>query len=236
MVKIRYASRQVIMAAIEATSAKFDNNIEANRFDAVGGHFEVTIKAKSSRGAGAKVGISGRRTQSACWHAWGIFINEIFRLSHDAVIISMGRRITAHSGNWEDHNIGNGIMESEMCSCDAGQCDEANATWITQQNAVSAGIQASQNLCAESNRRMDEQIARERIIAERNDPTTVCRDCEATEQLSCLCVGTNGVPLNCVRYHNRHPDEVDTSQYIPTPTIMPETKAHQCDYMNEVEL
>jgi len=126
MVKIRYAALPavnlsaygVIQLAIEATSNKFDGNIKSNRFDAVGSHYEVTIKCKSSRGKGAKRGASGRHTTSCCWHAWGTFFEELLRLNPNIVIIAQGNRITSEGGNWVDREVG-GFYESIMCDCEA---------------------------------------------------------------------------------------------------------------------
>jgi len=125
MVKIRFPrgtnmiQHSVIQIAIDKTSMKFDNNIEANRFDQVGNHYEVTIKCKSSRGKGAKRGASGRRTTNCCWHAWGAFFDELFNLNSDIVIIAQCNIITKDSGNWVDREVGQGIRESTMCDCEA---------------------------------------------------------------------------------------------------------------------
>jgi len=125
MVKIRYAgsgvvlsSRALIEQAITNTSAKFDNNIVANRFEqTTSTAYEVTIKCVSSRGKGAKRGASGRRTSSCCWHAWGTFFDELFKLNPRIVIIAQGNRITRESGNWVDRQ--NGLLtESGMCDCE----------------------------------------------------------------------------------------------------------------------
>ena len=155
MVKIRYAALPavnlsaygVIQLAIEATSNKFDGNIKSNRFDAVGSHYEVTIKCKSSRGKGAKRGASGRHTTSCCWHAWGTFFEELLRLNPNIVIIAQGNRITSEGGNWVDRLTfleGHDAYESEMCDCEVNgwDCSDHHAQWIEEQNAASQVIQA----------------------------------------------------------------------------------------------
>lgn len=122
MVKIRYAgdgvalsSQVIIRQAITNTSAKFDNNIIANRFEQTTFTvWEVTIKCVSSRGRGAKRGVSERRTSSCCWHAWGTFFDELFKLNPRIVIVARGSQITRESGNWVDRN-----GESGQCDCEA---------------------------------------------------------------------------------------------------------------------
>ena len=108
----------IIQTAIDKTSLQFDNNIEANRFDHVENHYEVTIKCKSSRGKGAKLSPLGRHLTSCCWHVWGTFFDELFKLNPDIVIIAQGNRITKDYGNWIDRDVGQGRMESEMCECE----------------------------------------------------------------------------------------------------------------------
>lgn len=118
MVRIKYATTRTIAAgdviamAIQETSAKFDNNIQHNRFEQINGHYEVTIKCISSRGKGAKRGASGRRTISCCYHVWGVFFDELFRLNPNIVIISMGNRITSQSHvGWADRE------PDSQCDC-----------------------------------------------------------------------------------------------------------------------
>jgi len=180
MVKIRYAALPavnlsaygVIQLAIEATSNKFDGNIKSNRFDAVGSHYEVTIKCKSSRGKGAKRGASGRHTTSCCWHAWGTFFEELLRLNPNIVIIAQGNRIDASGGNWVDRQTfleGHDAYESEMCDCEVNgwDCSDHRAQWIAELNAASQVIQESEEVVdamiaatAQAGRRIDAECRR----------------------------------------------------------------------------
>jgi hypothetical protein len=135
MVKIRFprnstmAQRSVIQIAIDKTSMKFDNNIVANRFEqtTITTH-EVTIKCVSSRGKGAKRGAAGRRTTSCCWHAWGTFFDELFRLNPSIVIVAMGHRITATEGNWVDGFTGGVGQQTHSTACDC----ETNG-WVREE-------------------------------------------------------------------------------------------------------
>jgi len=137
----------IITEALDATNVKFDNNIVFNRFDAVGSRYEVTIKCISSRGKGAKRGTSGRRTTSACWHAWGTFFDELFRLNPRIVVIAQGNRITATNGNWFDRDVGNGVLETELCDCEASQAIQNTEREVDDMIAATAQ--------AESNARFD---------------------------------------------------------------------------------
>jgi hypothetical protein len=151
MVKIRYAgsgvalsSRALIEQAIQTTSAKFDNNIISNRFEQVTTTtYEVTIKCVSSRGKGAKKGTTGRRTQSCCWHAWGTFFDELFRLNPEIVIVAQGNRITRESGNWVDRPLGSGLgweFESNMCDCEENGWVRDSEAHSVAEHADSCGV------------------------------------------------------------------------------------------------
>lgn len=151
MVKIRYAgvlhepqSRfagrtnneiacTIISEALNATSLKFNNNIKFNRFDAVGNVYQVTLKCISSRGKGAKVSIGGRHLIACCWHVWGTFMDELFRLNPDIIITSGGRRITSMNNDQWVNDPNN--------RCDCGCDGDAHIAWIREQNAASQAIQ-----------------------------------------------------------------------------------------------
>ena len=195
MVKIRYAALPavnlsaygVIQLAIEATSNKFDGNIKSNRFDAVGSHYEVTIKCKSSRGKGAKRGASGRHTTSCCWHAWGTFFEELLRLNPNIVIIAQGNRITSEGGNWVDRQTfleGHDAYESEMCDCEVNgwDCSDHHAQWIAEQNAASQVIQ-------------DAEETIDNMIAATAQAETVYHNCNHT----CRHSHTNNNGVSCTR-------------------------------------
>ncbi len=117
---IRNVTSTEIEMALTMTNKIFDDNIIFNRFECVGKNFQVTLKVKSSKGAGARIGFTGRAMISACWHVYGTFIEELFIVNPSCVIISMGNKITIDGGNWVDKNIGSQIeplMYSEACHC-----------------------------------------------------------------------------------------------------------------------
>jgi len=120
MVTIGKATYQEISQAIEATSARFNHNIESNRFEQDGKTFFVTLKAKDSHGEGARIGFNGRALPNACWHVYGTFFDELFRANPSIVVVAMGRKITKDAGNWVDSNIGSmmsPLYYSEACHC-----------------------------------------------------------------------------------------------------------------------
>lgn len=119
MVRIRNATRGAIADAIGATAEQFGGNIIPNRFDTMPAgttHF-VTIKVRDSRGPGARTRMDGSCTISACWHAWGVFFDEVFMRCPDAVIVALGDVITRDEGNWIDLPVGRGVWRSEQCHC-----------------------------------------------------------------------------------------------------------------------
>jgi hypothetical protein len=118
--KIRNVTSAEIESALQKTNERFEDNIIFNRFDYVGKNFQVTLKVKSAKGAGARVGFIGRAMISACWHVYGTFIEELFIVNPSCVIVSMGNKIDINGGNWVDKNIGsqiNPLMYSDACHC-----------------------------------------------------------------------------------------------------------------------
>jgi len=107
--------------ALKRTNKKFNNNVIFNRNpEYYGKYIRCTLKVKNSRGKGAKLGYSGRRTISACWHVHGELFESLLNINPEAVIISAGHKIDIYGGNWQDWNIGSviGPMNySEACEC-----------------------------------------------------------------------------------------------------------------------
>jgi len=255
MVKIRFPRgtsmirHSVIQIAIDKTGMKFDNNIEANRFDQVGNHYEVTIKCKSPRGKGAKHGYTGRRTTSCCWHVWGTFFDELFNLNSDIVITAQGNRITKDSGNWVDREVGQGIRESTMCNC------EANG-WVREQDAHDANAHADacgvympdyeelEPLVEPTRRECDSTC---RHNSSNNNGILCARSCDGSwnpgwepvvESPSQTCLRrcrtcrhsrlNNGTQALCVVSGCRYPEIKKWELYIPTANVLDETYYDHC--------
>lgn len=118
--ELRNVTKQEIETALLNTNKKFEDNIIFNRFESKGKNFNVTLKVKNSKCPGARIGFSGRAMTAACWHVYGTFIEEILNLNNNAVIVSMGEKITINGGNWVDKNIGsimNPMLYSDACRC-----------------------------------------------------------------------------------------------------------------------
>jgi hypothetical protein len=106
-------------AALAIVNGKYAGNITWKRFDD-GRTINFTLTVKSSKAPGGRLGPSGRRVAAACWHVHGDFFDALFEVCPDAVIVSMGKKITKDEGNWQDQNIGSAylpFMYSEACDC-----------------------------------------------------------------------------------------------------------------------
>lgn len=99
------ASHQTVSTAIETVNKEQGYQIEFNRNDQSGKWFNFTLKSKSGI-PGARTSHSGRNLACASWHAHGYVFDEIFKLDPNAVIVSVGEKITKDFGNWQDRNIG----------------------------------------------------------------------------------------------------------------------------------
>ena len=118
--------------AINMLNAKYENNIQFNRFEHMGDYFIFTLRVKDTKKAGHRLGFphpetgKQKRLSSACWHVHGDFFDCLLSLNKEAVIKSTMKGqplvITAEGGNWQDANIGS-IMQplyySEACECDS---------------------------------------------------------------------------------------------------------------------
>lgn len=123
-----------ILQAVTNTNRLFDGNIRiASSIGKGATKNGLTIRLRlgvhSSRRAGARRGLTGRRIAAACWHAHGVFFDELLKLEPQAVILTAGnQQITAQGGNWVDRNIGS-IMKpfaySEACDCEKNANEDA---------------------------------------------------------------------------------------------------------------
>lgn len=117
--KARYTNRNAMEAALAIVNGKYAGNITWKRFDD-GKTINFTLTVKRSKDPGGRRSREGRRIAAACWHVHGDFLDALFQVCPDAVIVSMGKKITKEAGNWEDRNIGSAyspFMYSEACDC-----------------------------------------------------------------------------------------------------------------------
>lgn len=117
------ATHEDIQKALDTANKEFDNNLEFNNFQRLSDmRHRVTLRVKSSKGKGARLGFSrtnkGNRRHliNACWHAHGTFFDS---LPTDTRIQTAGV-VTYPGESWQDRNIGS-IIEplyfSEACDC-----------------------------------------------------------------------------------------------------------------------
>ena len=122
--KVLNITQKQLEKALELTNKDYDDNLMFNRLEALnqkGTTYRMTIRVKNSSGKGAKIGYTGRKTISACWHAHGDLFDNILKLSPEAKIRTAGLDIDINGGNWIDKNIGsiiNPMYFSEACNCD----------------------------------------------------------------------------------------------------------------------
>lgn len=112
----RKCNIQDLEKALDIINKKYQGNITFNRLDNKG----FTLKCKDSKKPGHRRGYSGRRLISACWHVHGDFFDALFEIKPEAIIISLGEKITRFYGNWQDRNIGSMMYPlylSEACDC-----------------------------------------------------------------------------------------------------------------------
>jgi len=117
------ATHEDIQKALTQANQELDNNLEFNNFQRLSDtRHRVTLRVKSSKGKGARLGQSitnrGNRRHliNACWHAHGTFFDS---LPEGTKIQAAG--IVTHPGeDWQDRNIGSIIYPlwfSEACDC-----------------------------------------------------------------------------------------------------------------------
>ncbi len=99
----------------------YDNNIIWNREpEQIGNRLRFTLKCKSSKEAGHRIGQSGKRMTSACWHVHGNLFDIIWDFESDAIIKAGPLKMESKDDNWQDRNIGsqvNPMYFSEACDC-----------------------------------------------------------------------------------------------------------------------
>jgi hypothetical protein len=79
--KIKNVTRADLDTALAKINETYGDNIEFNNITPTNNKktaWSVTLRAKSSRGAGARRALNNKRhTVSACWHVHGIFLDAL---------------------------------------------------------------------------------------------------------------------------------------------------------------
>lgn len=121
---ITNSNMENLTKALKHTNRYFNDNIQFNRLEQVSkNRIAFTLKVKNSSKDGAKLGISGRKTNHACWHVHGVFFDSLFNMNihnKDCYVLAMGKKITKNEGNWVDYNVGSilcPVYASELCKC-----------------------------------------------------------------------------------------------------------------------
>lgn len=142
-------NEQDLYKALEIVNQKFKGNVFISEINHERKGVKFRLKVKSNKGPGHSLGHMSRsknhkynhfvnkireansvsiepeyiikqsRLSFACWHVHGEFFDAVFEVNPNAVIYSMGKKITKEYGNWEDTCINSfqGIFKSSMCEC-----------------------------------------------------------------------------------------------------------------------
>ncbi len=112
------ATIQELNQALDQVNKTFEGNIRFKGISQISANkVNFTLTVHNSRKLGGRLSHTGRRIAAACWHVHGHFFDCLFSINPDAVINSLGKKITAQAGNWEDWSIGQ-QMYSDSCECD----------------------------------------------------------------------------------------------------------------------
>jgi len=100
------ATIQELNTALAIINKDYDGNISFETLEQkTKNRVSFTLKAKSGL-KGARLSHSGRKLPKASWHVHGELFDTLFSLRSDIFILSLGKRIDANGGNWQDSNIG----------------------------------------------------------------------------------------------------------------------------------
>ena len=103
--------------ALKKVNEEFKGNIAFhNDTDFKKRKFRLTVKDSKKKGSSFNP-ISGRRIKAACWHVHGRFFEELFEINEEAIIYSMGRRITKSGNIWVNYRRGMCTRASDWCHC-----------------------------------------------------------------------------------------------------------------------
>lgn len=134
---IKNVTKEELEQALQAVNVKYSNNITWEHIEPKGKNWDVRLRVKNSKGPGARLGfkfgdMKQRHLINACWHVHGFWYDALFAINPNAVVVSMGKKITKDDGNWEDRNIGsiaNPMYYSEACMCNETGLDKKGANW-----------------------------------------------------------------------------------------------------------
>ena len=92
--------------ALAEVNKKYSGNVSFETLEQkTKNRVSFTLRAKSGL-PGSRVSHSGRKLPKASWHVHGELFDTLFDIDPEIYILSMGKKITKYSGNWDDTNIG----------------------------------------------------------------------------------------------------------------------------------
>jgi hypothetical protein len=92
--------------ALKEVNKRYNGNISFNTLDQkTSKRVSFTLKAISGQ-PGSRLSHSGRKLPKASWHVHGHLFDALFSIDRNIYVLSLGKKITANSGNWEDRQIG----------------------------------------------------------------------------------------------------------------------------------
>jgi hypothetical protein len=121
MIAVNCTAEQ-LQQALGIINVNYLGNIALTDLEQTAEGIQFSLSVKDSKGPGVLLDHKGRSTTSACWHAVGHFIDELFVVDEEAEIYSdwNGTWITRTGGNWQDWNLGTKErppMLSRSCDC-----------------------------------------------------------------------------------------------------------------------
>jgi hypothetical protein len=123
-------TKQDMNKAMEATNRQYDDNVEFNKYpEKAGNGLSFTLRVKSSKEAGHRLGFSGKRMVSACWHVHRDFMSACFAINPEARIksaVADYQGIADFNYSFEqtgDDNIGSQVQP--LCFREACECEPA---------------------------------------------------------------------------------------------------------------
>lgn len=104
--RILRVSEHDIRHAVALANLHYEGNLEVDNLEPItqdGKSFQVKLRVKSSRGAGAHHSApngwrDGRRTVALCWHAYRDVLTELFSLKPDAKVRTAMARYDGMTG------------------------------------------------------------------------------------------------------------------------------------------
>lgn len=110
--------------ALNNINVRYLGNIVLSDLEQTGEGIRFSLNVKDIKGPGVLLDSKRRRTTSACWHAHGHFIEELFEAVEEAEVYFDWTRswITKAGGNRQDKNIGtedHPLLISRACDCNS---------------------------------------------------------------------------------------------------------------------